>query len=156
MMAFRVLQYVSRVWARWRRENPQAKRLPEIVPIVLYIGQRPWTAANAFEDLVDGGDSPSTRMRFVLDDLSRISEAELAGRALEAFGEVWREEGRQEGRQEGRHQARAQTILRQLQLKFGPLNEETVARVESGSETEFERWTERVLVADKLSQIFGG
>ncbi|MGQ0504334.1 MAG: Rpn family recombination-promoting nuclease/putative transposase, partial [Myxococcaceae bacterium] len=31
MMPFRLLCYVTRVWERWLKENPKARRLPPVV-----------------------------------------------------------------------------------------------------------------------------
>jgi hypothetical protein len=54
--------------------------------------------------------------------------------------------GLEQGRQEGR-----QNLFRDLLTsKFGPLPEWASSRIASGSDTDFERWTKRILQSDSL------
>lgn len=46
-------------------------------------------------------------------------------------------------------------LLKQLGLKFGALSPDTVARVESATDEQLERWAGRVLTAEQLSDVFG-
>src|SRR5688572_2072657 len=59
-----------------------------------------------------------------------------------------------QGRQEGLDQGRRQTLARQLELKFGPLPDSVQARLATASSDEFTRWTERVLTAESLNDVF--
>ena len=229
MMAFRMFEYVSLILRRWRRGQPHARVLPAVVPVVVYAGDRPWTAPTAVEDLF--GRAPEDwmpRMRFLLDDLSRVSDEVFARRLLGVFGDValrallrlprspdpvgelarWlpllramveapgglerlrhvieylaavadlepealqpvvrqlgpaaeetamtlAERLRQQGRQEGRRQNAVETTLRLLRLKFGePLPASVSTRVEAGTPADFERWSERLLTATELEQVF--
>jgi hypothetical protein len=63
-------------------------------------------------------------------------------------------QGRTEGRNEGRSEGRAETILRILQRRFGPLAEDLVARLRTGSPADLDRWTDRVLDARTLADVF--
>jgi predicted transposase YdaD len=88
----RLLEYQLRIWGRWRSDHPEAARLPRIVPVVLYHGERAWTGSTQFEDLLEelsGADAAELRgltadFRFLLDDLTRSSDDQLRGRALDA------------------------------------------------------------------------
>jgi hypothetical protein len=60
----------------------------------------------------------------------------------------------QKGRAEGHAEGRAATILRQLQKRFGPLPAGTDGRVRRGSEAELTRWTDRILDARTLADVF--
>ena len=53
LMAYRVLRYMTLIWGRWLREHSDAAKLPPIVPIVVYHGERGWSAPLRFEELVD-------------------------------------------------------------------------------------------------------
>src|SRR5579884_2875040 len=64
-----------------------------------------------------------------------------------------RREGRREGRLEGRLEGRRQTLLELLELKFGPLSEESVGRVNSLSEAQLSEITRRVLTASTLAEL---
>lgn len=53
LMPFRLLLYVLRVWQRWRRDHPKAKRLPAVIPLVLHQGTRPWSGPRRLTELID-------------------------------------------------------------------------------------------------------
>lgn len=57
-------------------------------------------------------------------------------------------------RQQGRHQKAVELILHLLSFKFGDEAADLRSRVESGTEGDFERWSERVLTATTLNQVF--
>ncbi len=65
-----------------------------------------------------------------------------------------REEGRAAGRQEGLQQGEATVLLRLLSLKFGPLSAADRARVEQADAETLLLWSERVLVAERLAQVW--
>ncbi|HVR95411.1 MAG TPA: DUF4351 domain-containing protein, partial [Thermoanaerobaculia bacterium] len=65
-----------------------------------------------------------------------------------------RQEGLQEGRQEGRQEGEARLLLRQLRLKFGPLDPEVEERVRSADADRLLEWGERVLAIESLQDIF--
>ena len=60
--------------------------------------------------------------------------------------ERWKEEGRQEGRR--------RTLRRQLELRFGPLDDGALAQLESADEDALDRYTERVLTAGTVGEVF--
>jgi predicted transposase/invertase (TIGR01784 family) len=62
----------------------------------------------------------------------------------------WNREIREEGRQEGE----ARLMLRQLRLKFGPLESEIEDRVRSADAERLLEWGERVLTAESLQDVF--
>lgn len=62
----------------------------------------------------------------------------------------WNREIREEGRQEGE----ARVLLRQLRLKFGPLDSETEERVRSADADRLLVWSERILTAESLQDVF--
>ena len=70
------------------------------------------------------------------------------------FAERFIEEGRKEGREEGIGEGETRVLLRQLALKFGPLPEPVRARVESTDADTLLLWSERVLSADHLDEVF--
>jgi predicted transposase YdaD len=71
-----------------------------------------------------------------------------------------REQGRNlglaEGRAEGKAAGVAATLLRQLNLKFGPLPAAALARIEAAVPEELEQWTDRVLTAGSLDEVIQG
>lgn len=88
-MAFRLLNYMVRVWDRGINEDEPARRLPLIVPVLVYHGGRPWWGPLNFESLVTipSGMGSVVRefipcFRYLVDDLSRVSDEELRRRAL--------------------------------------------------------------------------
>jgi hypothetical protein len=53
MMPLRMLRYLMRIWERYLEEHPKAKRLPMIVPLVVYQGTRQWTHPVELSELLD-------------------------------------------------------------------------------------------------------
>jgi predicted transposase/invertase (TIGR01784 family) len=87
-MAQRLLTYMGLIWAQYRKAYRDTKSLPPIVPVVIYQGRQPWTAATAFDALVDYPPDARSLLaphvpsfEFVLDDLSRSSERSLRSRS---------------------------------------------------------------------------
>ncbi len=87
-MAFRLLCYLVAIWKGYRAQHPRAKKLPAILPIVVHHSATGWTAPVAFEDLLDADAELLAalgpyvpRFRFLLDDLSVQTDAELRAQA---------------------------------------------------------------------------
>ncbi len=90
-MAFRLLRYQLRIWERWWADHPKARKLPAIVPMVLYHGTAQWQEARSFENLLElpPGLWPAiepylVRCAYLLHDLSHTSEDELRERVWTA------------------------------------------------------------------------
>jgi predicted transposase/invertase (TIGR01784 family) len=86
-MAFRLLCYLIAIWKTYRAQHPRAHKLPAILPVVVHHSPTGWTAPVAFEDLLDADAELLDafgpyllRFRFLLDDLSAQSDAELRAR----------------------------------------------------------------------------
>jgi hypothetical protein len=86
-MVFRVLCYMVAIWKGYCADHPRAKLLPAIVPIVVHHSATGWTAPVAFDELLDvdaelldtlGPYLP--RFRFLLDDVSKQTDADLRAR----------------------------------------------------------------------------
>ncbi len=86
-MALRMLGYVTDILRRFRTEQPEATKLPLVIPRVLHHGKDGWTAATSLHELWDAnaetldavGDYVP-KLRFLLDDLAKVSEQELRQR----------------------------------------------------------------------------
>lgn len=69
-----------------------------------------------------------------------------------------REEGRRDGiakgQLEGIAKGQRQTLLKQLQRKFGHVPEPIAARVASASSDDLDRWLDRILTAPTLDDVF--
>jgi predicted transposase YdaD len=84
LMGLRLLGYQVRIWERLRLDRPNAKKLPMIIPIVMYHGEKLWPEPRSFDALLDVPDGirPAVepylvRFAYLLHDLSRISDDEL-------------------------------------------------------------------------------
>jgi hypothetical protein len=95
LMLFRLLAYMVRIWEAHLRSEPEATRLPAIVPMVLHHSRSGWTAKVAFEELLDVDASVLAEIapyvphfRAVLDNLGEESEARLQARAMSALGRL--------------------------------------------------------------------
>ncbi len=100
----------------------------------------------AMQQLHDlSADEEAQRMAFVRERALRDEKSEL---------NAARREGRQEGLQEGRQEGHVATLARLLQLKFGPLSDSTQQRLEQADEARLDLWTERILSAQSLQEVF--
>jgi predicted transposase/invertase (TIGR01784 family) len=61
----------------------------------------------------------------------------------------------EQGRKEGEAKGQAKALLKQLELKFGPVTEDVALRVRAGSVKELDRWIERVITATSIDEMFG-
>lgn len=87
LMAYRMARYMMKIWDRYLREHPGARRLPAVIPLVVYTGKSRWSAPVRLQDLIDlvpvGGEEAADympRFSFLLDDLSAVDPAELRAR----------------------------------------------------------------------------
>jgi predicted transposase YdaD len=79
------------------------------------------------------------------------AETEMKDASMTTIAEMWQAEGEARGRAEGK----ADTLRKQLTLKFGELTEATDVRIAAASEAELDRWALRVLTADTLVGVLG-
>lgn len=84
MMAFRMLCYMMRIWDRYLKDNPSAKKLPIVIPIVVHHNKRPWHAPTELYDLLElddetvkGAGEYLPRFRFLLEDLATMDDVTL-------------------------------------------------------------------------------
>jgi len=89
LMAFRVLRYVTRIWDQYEREHPGTRRLPAVIPLVVYQGPDRWTSPVQALDVIDldadgkrAAEAYLPRFEFLLDDLTRAGEDQLLAREL--------------------------------------------------------------------------
>jgi hypothetical protein len=94
-MPFRMLRYLVRVWDEFRREHPQARQLPAVIPVVLHHGASRWTGPTSIHQLIDlRPELLATvrehvpELRMLLDDLGVQTEEALYRRAMSAYGRL--------------------------------------------------------------------
>jgi predicted transposase YdaD len=236
LMALRVFSYAAQLWEDLVRRGDHARpdKIPDLLPVVVYHGNRRWRAVLDIADLVEGRPSRcAVRLRYRLVDHRRTSSRRLwrlgnpvavlfllerrLGREelnravgllgatltspedgelrrafvfwlrrvllprypltddevpalldLEEFRSMlednvrrWEKELFQEGRKEGRAEGLAQgrereaaLLLRQLELKFGPVDETVRSQVLAASSARRLTWAGRVLTAISLAEVF--
>jgi predicted transposase YdaD len=226
-MPVRLMGYESLFYQSLMSSQPSAswRKLPLVIPVVIYNGSEPWNVATELGSLIGDLDPsaeiyrPQLRYRLVdeaaypredlaalnspVADLFRMEKSRdwwevrasvhrlrqsippaesslrqafetwLRKVILPRFGlsleeasaeltleeietmladsiDRWNREIREEGRQEGE----ARILLRQLRLKFGPLEPEVEQRVRSADADRLLGWSERILTAENLQDIF--
>ncbi len=87
---------------------------------------------------------------------------------MSGLAQVLRQEGEQRGMQEGEQRGEqrgmqrgiqrgeAAVLMRQLQIKFGPLAEQERQKIESADAKTLLEWSERILTANCVEEIFKG
>lgn len=153
-----------------------------LVLVLLRHGRRGLQSATVLElaDLFDavmsapnGLDAVRQVLRYIL-EVGKDIDAEALGRDLGALlgndvqevivttGETLRERalreglqtGRQEGLQTGRQEGMTTVLLRLLQLKFDSIPEWASKRVQEASPDLLERWTDAILTANSIDEVF--
>ncbi|AVP87953.1 Putative transposase [Candidatus Phycorickettsia trachydisci] len=78
-MAMRLLKYMLAICDRFRRENPDVKKLPLIYPLVFYNGIHPHNAPRHFYELFEFPEVAKSILEgpFALDDLTQIEDEKL-------------------------------------------------------------------------------
>lgn len=86
-MPYRLLNYMSGIWQNYLSLLPKEDgleqkdfRLPAIVPIILYNGTQPWTAARSFRQMLAGEKMFSNHLldfEYILLDVNRYDDADL-------------------------------------------------------------------------------
>jgi Putative transposase, YhgA-like/Domain of unknown function (DUF4351) len=235
----RVIETKGMMWASWRRRHPEARRLPVIVPVVIYNGPRPWRAPRDMHALYGLSAELGAALgphvlscTLIIDDLCAVDDEALRSRRMDASGRLslfalaraarkdfldrlsgWEsvlceavasggterilpfviyttqvhrhtdpdmirrriaaalgptqenamqffydivvQEGYEKGRKEGLDGQRAM-LLRLLGRRFGALPELIATRVAAATPPELERWSDRVLDAASLDDVFAG
>lgn len=96
MMPFRVIVYMVRIWQSWLEDNPGARHLPPIVPVLLYNGARPWTGPLDFHalfdrvppEVLDALRPHLPAFEVLLDDLVRTDDDQLESTTRRALATV--------------------------------------------------------------------
>jgi predicted transposase YdaD len=238
-MLERVFDTKRMMWRLWRRQHPEARYLPVIVPVVVYNGPRPWRAPRDMhalhglsEDVRAALDPHVSPCTLLIDDLASVAEEDLRARPMGAYArlclfamaraadkdfldrlEAWKielrhlfesrdaerirsflaytsrvhrhadprtvrkriaalvgpeqedtvqtfyemivQEGFDEGIEKGIEKGQRAMLLRLLGRRFGAVPEPIAARVDAATLPELERWSDRVLDAASLDDIFG-
>ena len=88
---FICFKYIVRIYEQFLREQPDAEVLPVILPVVLAHGERPWSEAKTFVELLALDPELEEALRpyipdfcFILDDLSEEPDEALRRRAMTA------------------------------------------------------------------------
>ena len=141
-MALRLLGYMTAIWQKEAekrtpgastgssgsneslRSSATAEKLPAIVPIVIYNGKRPWTAARRFRELIEGAERFSGRLvdfEYWLIDVRRLREEELLGLSGAMAAVFWLDGTREEAEVARRLRRLIRLLARVPKDQVGPL-----------------------------------
>ena len=88
-MPLRMLSYLVRLWEEYLHKHPKRKRLPAVIPLVVYHGDTPWSAPTRLLDLVDLDHDGKAALaphlpdlQIILDDLTARGEQHIRKRRL--------------------------------------------------------------------------
>ncbi len=116
-----------------------------------------WNRRRKYVDFVDIYTDLTDNERQHYEQEYQQESAEMAGFA-ERFTNIGLErgleKGREEGREEGRRQEAVTMLTRFLTKRFGPLDDVTQERVNNASVEQLEAWSDRVLDAEALAEVF--
>lgn len=84
-MPLRLLRYIIGIWDQCRKQNPSAKTLPPVLPLVLFQGGATWTTDLSLSKLIDIPDGLAAyqpEFRHLLVDLNHINSDALKGSVI--------------------------------------------------------------------------
>ena len=92
-------------------------------------------------------------------DLSELSDlwgikTMLAETVIE-WTQQWKQQGLEQGLLEGELKSEANVLERQLTKRFGPLSDDTRARLKNATAGQLELWADRILDAPTLAAVIG-
>jgi predicted transposase/invertase (TIGR01784 family) len=94
------------------------------------------------------------KARLPENDLPQLNElSEVRDMLAERIAE-WAEQCKRQGQQKGVLQGEAAVLTRLLKLKFGPIPDEAIARIQAADAETLLLWSERVLSAACLDEVF--
>jgi hypothetical protein len=79
----------------------------------------------------------------------------MLAESVEKWTEQWKKQGQVE-RVEGRVEGEVAVLARQLTKRFGPLDEQTSARLKAATLDQLDIWADRILDAPTLQAVFDG
>ena len=141
-MALRLLGYMTAIWQKeaekrtpgastgppGSNESPGSSatsgKLPAIVPIVIYNGKRPWTAARRFRELIEGAERFGEGLvdfEYGLIDVRRLREEELLGLSGAMAAVFWLDGTREEAEVARRLRRLVRLLSRVPEDQVGPL-----------------------------------
>uniref|UniRef100_UPI003139F42F DUF4351 domain-containing protein n=1 Tax=Marinimicrobium sp. C2-29 TaxID=3139825 RepID=UPI003139F42F len=98
------------------------------------------------------------RVRFrdeAIPELHNLNEVDaMLSEKLDDWTEQWKKEGLKQGLEQGRKEEAAAILTRFLTKRFGALDDETTRRIEAAPVEQIEAWSDRVLDADTLEDVF--
>ena len=84
-IAFQLLKYLVRIWELVLKQNKSMKKLPVILPLVLYHGEKKWELESNFLSLFDAPDYLKEyipNFKYNLQDISHLQDEEIKGSVL--------------------------------------------------------------------------
>lgn len=85
--SLQLLRYVMRLYQNLLKQQPTPARLPEVVPVILYHGLRPWKYPLQLSELIESLSSEHVpKFLPVLYDLNRIEDGDLVGAVQTVVG----------------------------------------------------------------------
>lgn len=81
-MPLRFLGYLADLWKLWWKQNPKAKKLPGIIPVLFYHGKEGWNVSVHFQDLLDEPEFTFEfvpKFKYLLRDFSPMSDEQIRG-----------------------------------------------------------------------------
>ncbi len=100
------------------------------------------------------GDAPPEDYEALFTRLGPTAREAYMTSTAEQYIQRGRGEGLQQGVQQGRRQSQAATLARLLTQKFGTLTEHHQDRIQHATTDELDTWTDRILTASTLEDIF--
>lgn len=91
-----------------------------------------------------------------VEEWSREIEARAEKRGERKGEKKGLKKGLEKGLEQGLEKGSRELLLRQLEVRFGPIDDRTRAKVNAAGRDLLLKWAERVVMAERLADVFGG
>ena len=95
------------------------------------------------------GALPPEIEAYYTDQVDRLREGSTV-----SYVSILERRGIEQGIEQGIELGERSVLIRQLTRRFGPLDEPTTTRLQQASAADLERWTENILDAETLDEVF--
>ena len=109
---------------------------------------------NVLREALSRASMAETDFRLGIEEPSTNTEDDVSAE-IRAWFKEYEQNLRNEARKEGLQEGERVLLLRQLRARFGELPANAVARIEAAQAAELERWGERVIGAQTLTEVLG-
>lgn len=144
------------IWLQSPQQNHLRRAFTVWLKRVFLPGRMPGVEFNAIQDLREVTNMLSERVKDWTKNWEQQGIEKGIQKGLQKGLQEGLQEGLQKGLQEGRLEGEMDLLLRQLEWRFGPVNEMISAHIKQADSPTLQLWGRRILTAQTIEEVFAG